>query len=142
MTMTTRSGPIPALAGACALVLALAGAGCGGGDSSADPATRASQPDSTATAPVGTTIDGVVAIAGGRGLYVRCTGAGSPTLILEAGDEDASDGYAFAESRFARATRTCVYDRANLGRSDPAAGPRGLDDLVGDLEGLLRAAPV
>ena len=38
--------------------------------------------------------------------------------------------------------RTCVYDRANLGRSDPAAGPRGLSDLVGDLEALLQAAKI
>ena len=26
------------------------------------------------------------------------------------------------------------YDRANLGKSDPAPGPRGLEDLVGDLQ--------
>jgi pimeloyl-ACP methyl ester carboxylesterase len=35
-----------------------------------------------------------------------------------------------------------VYDRANLGRSDPAPGPRGLPELVGDLEALLQAAEI
>lgn len=140
--MTMRSRPITLLAGACALGLALAGAGCGGGEPPADAGTRPSTPRSTATAPAGTTLDRVVRIAGGRGLYVRCTGSGAPTLILEGGDEDTSASYAFAESLLAGTTRTCVYDRANLGRSDPAPGPRGLDDLVGDLEGLLQAAAI
>ena len=61
---------------------------------------------------------------------------------MEGGDEDTGDSYAFAEPSIAKVTRTCVYDRANLGRSDPAAGPRGLSDLVGDFEGLLQAAKI
>ena len=36
-------------------------------------------------------------------------------------------------------TRTCRYDRANLGGSDPAPGPRGLPELVGDLEQMIAA---
>jgi pimeloyl-ACP methyl ester carboxylesterase len=39
-------------------------------------------------------------------------------------------------------TRACVYDRANLGQSDPAPAPRGLSDLVDDLERLLEAAEI
>ncbi len=39
-------------------------------------------------------------------------------------------------------TRTCVYDRANLGRSGPAPGPRGLGEVVGDLDRLLDAAQI
>jgi pimeloyl-ACP methyl ester carboxylesterase len=39
-------------------------------------------------------------------------------------------------------TRTCVYDRANLGQSDPAPGPRGLSELVGDLERLVEVAKI
>jgi pimeloyl-ACP methyl ester carboxylesterase len=35
-----------------------------------------------------------------------------------------------------------VYDRANLGRSGPDPGPRGLQDLVGDLERLLDVAEI
>ena len=61
---------------------------------------------------------------------------------MEGGDEDTSDSYAFAESRLAAVTRTCVYDRANLGRSDAAPGPRGYTDLVKDLERLLDRADV
>ena len=61
---------------------------------------------------------------------------------MEGGDGDTSDSYAFAEPSISEVARTCVYDRANLGRSDPAAGPRGLSDLVGDLEALLQAAKI
>jgi len=73
---------------------------------------------------------------------VRCTGTGTPTVIMEGGDEDTSDSYAFAEPAISKVARACVYDRANLGRSDPAPGPRGLAELVGDLEQLLRAARI
>lgn len=86
-------------------------------------------------------IDGLVNV-GGRSLYVRCTGTGSPTLMLEGGDEDTSSSYSFAEADLAAVTRTCVYDRANLGRSDPDPGPRGLAELVADFEGLLREAKI
>jgi len=86
-------------------------------------------------------IDGLVNV-GGRSLYVRCTGTGSPTLMLEGGDEDTSSSYSFAEADLAAVTRTCVYDRANLGRSDPDPGPRRLAELVADFEGLLRKANI
>ncbi len=86
-------------------------------------------------------VDQVVDI-GGRGLYLRCTGSGTPTVIMEGGDGDTSSSYAFAEAQVSAVTRTCVYDRANLGRSDPADGPRGLSELVGDLEALLETAAV
>ncbi len=77
------------------------------------------------------------ALPDGRELYVRCSGTGSPTVILEAGDLDSTGSYAFAERDLAAVTRTCVYDRANLGSSDPAPGPRQLSDLVADLEGWI-----
>jgi hypothetical protein len=64
-------------------------------------------------------LDRVVKIDGDRGLYVRCTGSGSPTVLMEGGDGDSSASYAFAEPSLAKVTQTCVYDRANLGRSDP-----------------------
>jgi hypothetical protein len=87
-------------------------------------------------------IDRVVKIDGDRGLYVRCTGSGSPTVFMEGGDEDTSDSYGYAESPVAKVTRTCVYDRANLGRSDPREGPLGLDEYVGDVEALLAKAKI
>ena len=85
----------------------------------------------------------VVEIEEGRGLYVRCTGSGSPTVVMEAGDENDSSLYVDVEWEVSQKTRTCVYDRAGLGKSDPApAPPRQLPDLVGDLEKLLDAAEI
>lgn len=116
------------------LALAVVLSGCGGGD---DAGTG-----QTTTVSSAATIDRVVNIDGERGLYLRCSGTGSPTVVMEGGDEDTSDGYAFAESRLAAVTRTCVYDRANLGRSDAAPGPRGYAELVEDLDRLLVKASV
>ena len=93
------------------------------------------------TASVGL-IDGAVDIGDGRSLYLRCSGDGSPTVILEAGDADTSSSYRYAEDQLAAVTRTCVYDRANLGQSSQSEGPRGFTDLVGDLTRLLEVAEV
>jgi len=115
-------------------------AGCGGDASNDDAPAGAGS--TTAATSESEALDGVVEIDGGRRLYVRCTGDGSPTIVLEGGDQDTSDSYRFAEARLADVTRTCVYDRANLGRSDPATGPRGLSELVEDLARLLEAAEI
>jgi pimeloyl-ACP methyl ester carboxylesterase len=118
----------PAVAAATLAVLAGAVMACGD--------------DGEAARTASAELDRVVPIGGDRGLYVRCTGTGSPTVVMEGGDQDTSDSYAFAEPAVSKITRACVYDRANLGRSDPAPGPRGLAELVGDLERLLRAGAI
>ncbi len=131
--MLFRAGVV-ALATIAALSVLLTG--CGGEDGDSTPSVAAS------TTAASNNLDRVVKIDGERGLYVRCTGSGSPTVLMEGGDGDTSDSYLFAESTLAKTARTCVYDRANLGRSDPAPGPRGLTDLVGDLERLLEAGKI
>jgi pimeloyl-ACP methyl ester carboxylesterase len=81
---------------------------------------------------------GAVDLGDGRQLYMECRGTGSPTIVLEAGDED--DITSWAESfldRLGDITTTCAYDRANLGASSEAPGPRRLPELVGDLEKVL-----
>ena len=124
-----------------AAVGVLALAGCG--DDNAAPSSNTNTARSQAATPAGgENPDGVIKIDGDRGLYVRCTGTGSPTVVMEGGDEDTSDSYSFAEARIAEVTRACVYDRANLGQSDPDPGPRGLPELVGDFERLLQAAQI
>ena len=117
-------------------------AGCGDDDD--EPmASSTTATDTAADAGDGAgELDEVVQIEGGRGLYARCTGSGSPTVVMEGGDLDTSDSYFFAEEAIAEETRVCVYDRANLGQSDPAPGPRGLEELVSDFEGLLESAPI
>jgi pimeloyl-ACP methyl ester carboxylesterase len=116
------------------LLLSVAPAACGADDKP----TKTAKSTDAASEP----LDKVVKVDGDRGLYVRCTGSGSPTVVMEGGDLDTSDSYAFAEKEIAAKTRTCVYDRAGLGSSDPPPGPRGYKELVGDLEALIAAAPI
>ena len=117
---------------------------CGGGSHPSEPVATAPGSGSVASSPGAAAgeIEGLFEVEEGRSLFLRCTGEGSPTVILEGGDGDTTTSYGFAELTLAAETRTCVYDRANLGMDDPAPGPRDFDDLVGDLESLLRRAGV
>jgi pimeloyl-ACP methyl ester carboxylesterase len=80
---------------------------------------------------------------GGRRLFLRCTGAGGPSVVFENGLT--SDWYPL-QNRLAGLTRVCSYDPARLagalGRSDPAPAPRDGLDRLRDLHALLAAARV
>lgn len=76
---------------------------------------------------------------GGRSLYLDCRGAGSPTVVLEAGMGDTTAGWAPVHDALAATTRTCAYDRAGRGRSDPRER-HTLRDAAADLRRLLSAA--
>ena len=110
------------------------------------PASAAPRVSAAPATPSPTTgepeLDALVDVGAGRKIHVRCTGAGSPTVILEGGDEDTLASYGYAVPALAEVTRTCRYDRANLGGSDPAPGPRGLPELVADLEQMIAAAEI
>src|SRR5829696_4593419 len=80
---------------------------------------------------------------GGRRLFLSCTGTGSPTVVLEAAGTTDSSTWGPIWVDIAGATRVCRYDRAGLGRSDPApAGVRTVQDSVDDLHALLDEAGV
>ena len=78
---------------------------------------------------------------GGRRLFLRCTGHGSPTVVFEGGLT--TDWYEL-QNQVAPFTRVCSYDHPNgpRSRSDPAPTPRTARDFVTDLHTLLRAAGV
>jgi pimeloyl-ACP methyl ester carboxylesterase len=76
---------------------------------------------------------------GGRAMYLDCRGAGSPTVILEAGSGSDSATWASVHDELASTTRTCAYDRAGRARSDPR-GVHKLGDAAGDLRTLLAVA--
>lgn len=77
---------------------------------------------------------------GPRSLYLDCSGSGSPTVILEAGSGSDSGAWAAVQGELATTTRTCSYDRAGRGRSDPHGPPHTLADAAADLRALLAAA--
>jgi hypothetical protein len=113
-------------------VLVILIAGCGSDDSepgAESPSTTAGA-DSTTTTAVEVVSD-VVDIGDGRTLYLECAGEGSPTILLEAGDESDVNQWRLVMLGLAAETRTCAYDRAGLGRSVEATGCRGLEDILG-----------
>lgn len=83
---------------------------------------------------------------GGRSLRYRCSGDGTPTVLIEPGGGvsletvfswDKPIGWAVVVPQVSKVTRVCVYDRAGLGRSDPAPVPRTSFDVAKDLHALL-----
>ena len=75
---------------------------------------------------------------GGRKLHLYCTGAGSPTVILEAGASSFAIDWSLVQPEIARTNRVCSYDRAGFGWSD-AGGPVETG-VVSDLQSLLQTA--
>ena len=84
--------------------------------------------------PAGRTYD----VAGHR-MYLRCEGAGSPTVLLSNGHGTRSSSWAWVAPAVAKDTRVCAYDRAGQGWSD-SAGPQDGVALATDLHTLLRVA--
>jgi len=77
---------------------------------------------------------------GGHRLHLDCTGAGSPTVVLENGLGETSPLWSGITAQVARTTRVCAYDRAGQGWSDDAAGPQDALAVVADLHTLLARA--
>ncbi len=78
---------------------------------------------------------------GGRRLFLRCVGHGSPTVVFEGG---VTHHWFQLQNQVARFTRVCTWDHPNgpISRSDPAPTPRTARDFVADLHDLLAAAGV
>src|SRR5437879_11660049 len=81
---------------------------------------------------------------GGRKLRLVCAGApmranggDKPTVWMEAGAFGlAADFAAIQEKLTAKGIRSCAYDRAGMGWSDPGPQPRDSEAIVADLEKL------
>jgi pimeloyl-ACP methyl ester carboxylesterase len=111
--------------------------------SSAAPPAIGADPSAVADLEV---LEGTFDI-GDYGLYLRCSGTGFPTVVY-------LHGYIFEPSGGGSSNagaipallederRVCVYDRANVGRSDKAPGPLTGASSVMDLHDLLAAAGV
>lgn len=78
---------------------------------------------------------------GGHALAIRCTGTGSPTVVLEPGLGESSRAMArWIAPSVARTTRICVYDQAGHGLSE--AAPDGKVDAARDLHVLLERSNI
>jgi pimeloyl-ACP methyl ester carboxylesterase len=74
---------------------------------------------------------------GGYRLMLNCTGAGKPTLILEAGWGDVSVEWRTVQPEIAKFARVCSYDRGGYGGSDPGPIPRTSLQIATELHTLL-----
>jgi pimeloyl-ACP methyl ester carboxylesterase len=79
---------------------------------------------------------------GGHRLHLRCTGTGSPTVILQPGGGDFSSAMAWIAPAVAGQTRVCVYDRPGRGWSEPSRNPQDADQIATDLHTLLERGGV
>lgn len=105
-----------------------------------------------ASAPSAEPVPGFASVdIGGRSLRYKCTGEGTPTVVIEPGGGVSLEtvfswgkpiGWAVIVPQTAKLTRVCVYDRAGLGRSDAAPLPRTSLDVAKDLHALLERADI
>lgn len=79
---------------------------------------------------------------GGYKLHIDCTGAGSPTVVIDAGLGDWSSQWLGVRKLLQDDTRVCAYDRAGYGWSDPGPRPRSSARMVSELHTLLEKAGV
>jgi len=75
-------------------------------------------------------------------LHMVCMGAGSPTLILEAGLGGNHLDWTLAQPLIALHHKVCAYDRAGAGFSLPTARSRTAANITDDLHALTIAAHV
>lgn len=77
-----------------------------------------------------------------RRISYECAGTGAPVLVLEAGAGCSSDTWNQVWPELIKLTRVVRYDRAGVGKSDPASGPRTVEDAATDLHTLLQTAGI
>jgi len=82
----------------------------------------------------------LVRLKDGRRMNLLCEGAGTPTVILEAGAGGSTIDWRRVQPAIAATTRVCAYDRAGMGFSNAGPLPRTASAVVADLEALLQAA--
>jgi pimeloyl-ACP methyl ester carboxylesterase len=83
---------------------------------------------------------------GGYALHMKCVGTGEPTVLIDAGMGEPpieSGSWSKVVDQVSGTMRTCIYDRAGLGTSEPARHlPRTSQDIVLDLKKLVTQARI
>jgi pimeloyl-ACP methyl ester carboxylesterase len=84
---------------------------------------------------------GVLVNVGGHKLHIRCVGpqSATPTVILEAGGGGSSKDWSRVQDLLSPRVKSCAYDRAGLGWSEPGPAPRTMRQEVFELHALLEA---
>jgi len=93
--------------------------------------------DAKAYPPPGQLVD----VSGYR-LHINCSGSGSPTVVIDAGQGDWSTSWGSVQQEVAKTTRICTYDRAGLGWSEAGPLPRDAAQFAKELHTLLQNANI
>jgi pimeloyl-ACP methyl ester carboxylesterase len=94
--------------------------------------------DARAYPPPGQLVD-----VGGHRLHLHCVGAGSPTVVIDAGLGDWSASWSSrVQPAAAETTRVCAYDRAGMGWSEAGPLPRTAETFARELHTLLHNARI
>ena len=91
--------------------------------------------DAKAYPPPGQMVD-----VGGYRLHIKCTGEGSPTVVIESGWGEMSASWGWVQPEVAKITRVCTYDRAGMGWSEASPQPRTAREFAKELHTLLEKA--
>jgi pimeloyl-ACP methyl ester carboxylesterase len=81
-----------------------------------------------------------ISVGGGRRLALNCLGVGSPTVIFETGGEGDIANWKKVGPQISAVARTCFYNRAGFGYSDPISQPVTGDSVTNDLHALIQNA--
>jgi pimeloyl-ACP methyl ester carboxylesterase len=76
----------------------------------------------------------------GHQLHLNCTGAGTPTVILEEGAGGGSLNWTWIQRKVAATTRVCSYDRPGHAWSKETETSRDAETVSRELDALLKAA--
>jgi pimeloyl-ACP methyl ester carboxylesterase len=108
----------------------------------ASPVASASAASSASASPVDGRFLGDIALLDGRTIRVACRGAGSPTVILDAGLGGGIESWSHVFAKIAEFTHVCSYDRAGVGDSSPVEGSKTTSNIVADLRAWVAAAGI
>jgi pimeloyl-ACP methyl ester carboxylesterase len=79
---------------------------------------------------------------GGRTLNLHCTGEGTPTVVFVSGRTGLGYVWTPTQRGVSAFTRSCWYDRADVGWSDPGPDPAWGDAAARDLHQLVKNAAI
>ena len=83
-----------------------------------------------------------IVLPSGRKMNLVCAGSGSPTVVVESGLGSHMLHWQKVAGRMSRMTKTCFYDRAGFGFSDPSPNSLTATSVTDDLYLLLRQAKI
>jgi pimeloyl-ACP methyl ester carboxylesterase len=78
----------------------------------------------------------------GHTMHLYCSGSGAPTIVLESGRGEDFTVWAKVQPALSHGTRTCSYDRAGFGWSEPQPGARDANNIARQLHALLLEAGI